>query len=95
MSEVSQVVAKVASATLSGVDLSRVVSEPTTTFDGDEALHVTIVLRGTNLERLTGHAAIDTLVGIVKSLQTSGDDRFPIIDYTTEEELEQDDSPES
>jgi hypothetical protein len=58
-------------------------------------LHVTIVLKRGSADRISGDGAIDTLVGIEKALREVGDERFPIIDYVTEEELESADETES
>lgn len=95
MSQVSQLVANVVLTTLKGADLSRVMSEPTLDSAGEEALHVTIVLRGYDDQIFKGGVMSNTLLGIIEHLQKSGDDRFPILSYATEEDLAQDDDPES
>jgi hypothetical protein len=95
MSQVNQLVANVVSTTLTGADLSRVMSEPTLDSLGHEALHVTIVLRGYDDRLLNGSGFPDTLFEIAERLQKSGDDRFPILSYSTEDDLAQDDDPES
>jgi len=70
-------------------------SEPTLDSRGEEALQVTIVLHRYDDRMFKGGAVSNTLLEIVESLQKSGDDRFPIIFYATEEDLAQDDDPES
>jgi hypothetical protein len=42
---------------------------------------------------MDGEAVLNTLVQIVDRLQQAGDERFPIIEYATEEELADFDSP--
>jgi hypothetical protein len=95
LSQVNQLVANVVSTTLTGADLSRVMSEPTLDSSGEDALQITIVLRGYDDRLFNGSGVVDTLVEIIQHLQKSGDGRFPILSYATEEDLAQDDDPES
>jgi hypothetical protein len=69
------------------IDLERVIVEPTVDSQGEEALRVTLVLDPEVVGRVTGAAALDVIVEIRQALQSVGDNRFPIIDYATEQEL--------
>jgi hypothetical protein len=89
LSRVNEVVNKVASATFKGgASIQRVDSEPTVDSEGKDALHVTIVLKRGSTGKISGDIALDTLVGIERALREAKEERFPIISYVTEEELE-------
>ena len=93
---VNNVVKKAASAVLKRrADPQRVFSEPTSDSQGHEALHITIVLRPGDADKISGDMALDTLVAVEKALRGASEDRFPIIDFATEEELEFSDDTES
>ncbi len=76
-----------ATANLSSSAVSQVLSEPTTDSEGRDALRITIVIKPNALGRLTGDAALDTLVEIQSNLRQAGEERFPIVEYSTESEL--------
>ncbi len=92
--EVDQLATKAASKALKRVGVARVFSAPTVTWDGDEALSVTIVLPRDS-RAVTGREANTALVEISLELQRRGDNRFPITTITTEEEMESHDDSES
>ena len=86
--KVNDIVTRAASATLKRqAGVQRVFSEPASV-EGLEALRVTIVLKRGSADKISGDKALQTLVGIERALRQAGEDRFPIIDYVTEEELE-------
>jgi len=58
--------------------------------DGQDALRVTIVLKRGGIDNVTGDGALNTIVGVGQALSAAREDRFPIIDFVTEEELEAD-----
>ena len=96
LTKVNEVVNKAASAVLRRqAGVQRVVSEPASDSQGHEALHITIVLKRGSADRISGDKALDTLVGIERALREAREDRFPIIDFVTEEELESGDDTES
>jgi hypothetical protein len=96
LTKVNEVVNKAASAVLRRqAGVQRVVSEPASDSQGREALHITIVLKRGSADRISGDKALDTLVGIERALREAREDRFPIIDFVTEEELESGDDTES
>jgi hypothetical protein len=93
LENVTQISTEVARANLGSQNVVRVESEPTTDSDGKEALNLLIVVAPEFAEAINGDAVLDTLVQIIDRLQEAGDDRFPIIEYATEEELADIDSP--
>jgi len=87
--KVNKIVKRAASAVLKRpAGVRRVVSEPAVDSDGDEVLHITIVLKRGSSDKISGDKALDTLVGIDRALREASEDRFPILDFVTEEELE-------
>jgi hypothetical protein len=95
LEQVTQISTEIANANFGSQNIIRVESEPTADSDGKDALNLLIVVAPTFAETITinGDAVLDTLVQIVDRLQEAGDDRFPIIEYATEEELADIDSP--
>ncbi len=96
LSQVDEVVNKAVSAALKKqAGITHVISESTSDSQGDEALHITIVLKRGSADKITGESALNALVSVDRALREAGDDRFPIIDYVTEEELASSDDAES
>jgi len=93
LEKISQISADVARANLGPRNVLRVVTEPTTDFEGGEALRLLIVIAPGVAEATSDAAAGDTLVQIIDRLQDAGEERFPIVEYATEEELADIDSP--
>jgi hypothetical protein len=93
LERVSQISTDVAKANLGPQNVLRVVSEPTTDSEGTEALRLLIVMAPGLDEAVSDNAVVDTLVQIVDRLRDAGEERFPIIEYATEEELADIDSP--
>jgi len=93
MEKVTQISTEVAKANFGGENVVRVESEPTADSQGEEALNLLIVMAPSVAESIEGEAVLNTLVQIVDRLQQAGDERFPIIEYATEEELADVDSP--
>lgn len=88
LSQIDRVVDKAASAVLKRSRVSRVYSDFTTDSIGQDALLVTIVIRDNKAEEITGDNAVDAIVRIRHALHKSGEERFPIIEFATEAELE-------
>lgn len=72
-----------------------VMTEPATAFDGEEAVRITIVLTPNAVTQLEAGPAGDTVIQIMDRLRAAGEERFPILQYATEAELEQVGDPES
>lgn len=67
--------------------LERVITEPAVDSQGKDALRITLVIKPQAVRKLTGKQAIGVLVGIQQKFEAEGDERFPIIEYATEQEL--------
>jgi hypothetical protein len=93
LEKVTQISTEIAKANFGSQNVVRIESEPTTDSGGQEALNLLIVVAPGFAEAINGDAVLDTLVQIIDRLQEGGDDRFPIIEYATEEELADIDSP--
>jgi len=93
LKKVSEIAADVAKANLGRKDVLRVVSESTIDSEGQEALGILIVIAPGVAERFKGDEVLDTLVQILNQLRDAGEERFPIIEYATEAELADIDSP--
>jgi hypothetical protein len=88
LAEVDEIVKKAATAALEGqAGVQRVYSEPTLDSSGEEALQITIVLNKGSAGKISGDGALRTLVSIDRALNQAKEERFPIIDFVTEEEL--------
>jgi hypothetical protein len=89
LEEVTQISSEIAKANLPPQGVVRVESEPAVDSAGQDALHLIIVVAPEAADKITGDAVVDTLVQIHDRLRDAGDERFPIIEYTTEAELEE------
>ena len=86
--KINEIVREVATAKLAPYASGRVISEPTTDSTGQDALRITIVIEPDSARKIKKGAVLDNLVQIHDRLQAAGEERFPIIQYATEEELE-------
>jgi hypothetical protein len=93
METIRQFSTEIAKANLGRENVVRVESEPTTDSQGEEALNLLIVIAPGIAETFNGEEVVNTLVQISARLRQAGDERFPIIEYATEEELADFDSP--
>jgi hypothetical protein len=59
---------------------------------GTDALLITFVLTPEGVAALTGDQAIDLLVDIQRDFESRGDQRFPIVGYATQAELDEKDA---
>lgn len=87
----TRIVEDVVKAGIAMPGLERVLAEPTIDSEGKEALRITVILRPDLAETLTGDVALDLLVSLQSALRHEGEERFPIIEYSTEAELIADD----
>lgn len=72
----------------------RVEFEPTTDSRGRDALRIIVVLAPDATGRLKGGTTLDALVRLQERLHEMREDRVPLIEYATEEELAQDGAPQ-
>jgi hypothetical protein len=76
-----------------GKEFVRAESELTADSRGEDALRVLLVIESGAADRITGATAVDTLVGVQDALEKAGEERLPIIEYATEQELAEVDEP--
>ncbi len=69
------------------VRLDDVVTENTTSSDGEDALRITLVLTPETVDAITGDDALKLLVDINDSLRREGDVRFAIVEYATADDV--------
>jgi len=86
--KIDQIAKEVATSNLGAANVAHVASEPTTDSEGRDALKITIIIQPDALERISGDAALDTLVNMQKKLHQAGEERFAILEYATQEELD-------
>jgi hypothetical protein len=86
--QISEVAEEVARAKLTPKVVKQVLAEPTTDSEGHEALRVTIVIESGAANRIKSDSILDTLVQIQDRLREAGEDRFAIVEYATQDELE-------
>ncbi len=68
--------------------LSRILTEPTLDSEGKEALRVVFVFPEEAVVAISAEDALKLLVDLRNELTREGDDRFPIIEYSTELDLQ-------
>jgi hypothetical protein len=86
--KINQIVREIATANLGPYASGQVANEPITDSAGQDALRITIVIAPDAAPKIKGDAVVDTLVQIQNRLREAGEERFPIVGYATEEELE-------
>ena len=90
LEDINRIAKEAASAVYGPAAISRVWSKPVADSDGEDALSVNIVIaRGQYEGTRRPGAASEALSRIDSSLRDHGEERFPILSYATEEELEQ------
>jgi hypothetical protein len=93
--QIARIVTGAVEANAAPNSVRRVMTEPAATFDGEEAVRITIVLTPEAVDQLANGDPVDVLGRIWDGLHDAGDDRFPILQYATEAELEDVGDPES
>jgi hypothetical protein len=93
--QISQIVSDVVRANTTPTSVRSVTTQPATVFEGEEGLRITIVVTPDAVTQLEAGPVLDTLVQIQDRLREAGEERFPIVDYATEEELENIGDPQS
>ena len=87
--QIDDIAKAAASANLSSTSIVSVTSRPTIDSEGDAALRITIELTPGSTSSISGEAVVKTLSQIRDRLQEAGEDRFPIIEYATSDELKE------
>jgi hypothetical protein len=84
---IAEIAREVARTQVAEAVLERIVMEPAIDSEGREALRIILVLKPKAVQKLTGDQALDVLVGVQQKLEAEGEERFPIVEYATEQEL--------
>jgi hypothetical protein len=85
--KISEIATQVATANLSQQNFTSVLSSSSTDSTGEGTLRITIIIPPGAEKRIQGNATLSTLVQMQERLREAGEDRFPIIEYSTEREL--------
>ncbi|HKG82650.1 MAG TPA: hypothetical protein VKB16_05765 [Beijerinckiaceae bacterium] len=86
--KIAQVAGEVAAANLSAKSIETVLSAPASDSEGRDAVRITIVIKPGIAAKLKDDAVLDTLVEIRRRLEQLGEERLPLIEYATKNELE-------
>jgi hypothetical protein len=84
---IRQIARQAATANLGSANFSSVTNSTTTDSTGQEALRITIVIKPGAETKITGDAALDTVVEIQDRLRKAGEERFPLVEFATTKEL--------
>jgi hypothetical protein len=84
---IEEIAREVASANLASSNISSVSSSTAIDSEGHDALRITIVINPGSEAKISGDAALDTLVDIQDRLWSEGEERLAIVEYATNEEL--------
>jgi hypothetical protein len=87
--EIAKIVTQAVEANTAPNSVRRVMAKSGATFDGEDAVMITIVLTPAAVNQLVAGDPGDVLVRIWDGLRSAGDERFPMLEYATEAELEQ------
>ena len=87
LESISDIVQEVTGRNFPSKAVEMIDTQSTTDSEGRDALRITIVLAPGVAGKLKGDAVLDTLVEIQDRLRDAGEERFPIIEYATEDEL--------
>lgn len=86
--KIEKIAREVASANLKSSATGSIISEPAVDSEGRDALRITIVIKSDATNKISGNAALNTLVQIQDRLKKAGEERFPVVQYATKEELQ-------
>jgi hypothetical protein len=92
--KINEIVGEVATAYLTSEIVDRVISEPSVDSAGNDAVKITIVIKPDAIERLKGDPILDALLAIHDKLNEAGEERFPMVHYATQAELDEVDESE-
>jgi hypothetical protein len=88
LNKVDRIAKQVATANLNSTIVSSVVSSSTTDSTGHDAIKIVIVILPEAETKISGDAALNTLVQIQSELRKQGDERTPIVEYATTKDIE-------
>jgi len=72
---------------LPSIHLDEVLTEPITDSDGEAALRITLVLTPESAGAISGDEGLKLLVAIRDALFRKGEERFPIVEYATADDV--------
>jgi hypothetical protein len=72
---------------LPSIHLDEVLTQPMTDSDGEAAVRITLVLTPESADAITGEEGLKLLVAIRQALSREGEDRFPIVEYATADDV--------
>lgn len=84
---IREIAQEVANANLASTNISSVSSSTAIDSEGYDALRIRIVINSGSEAKISGDAALDTLVGIQDRLRREGEERSTTVEYATDEEL--------
>lgn len=84
---IRQIVRQAATANLGSANFTSVINSTATDSTGHEALRIAIVIKPGAETKIKGDAALDTVVQIRDRLRKAGEERFPLVEFATTEEL--------
>jgi len=93
--EIANITKAAVTTTLGSQNFVEIANRAVTDSTGHEALQITIVLTPGSMDAITGERVLRTLDEIRTQLQRAGEDRLPIVEYATQEELAESDGPQS
>jgi hypothetical protein len=85
--QIKEIVRNIASANLTSKVVADVYSESASASTGEAAVRIIIVVDPRVAEKLKGDSLLNTLVEIQSAFSESGDERLPIVEYATRDEL--------
>ena len=69
------------------IELEDVVTEDVTSSEGEDALRITLILSPSSADAISGEDALKLLVDIREALNRGGEDRLPIVEYATADDV--------
>lgn len=86
--KIDQIVLDIAGKRLPRESVDRVASFDAIDSEGHDAVRIVITLRPELAADIDGDAVLDTLVGIQSRLAAAGEDRFPLVEYESADDVE-------
>lgn len=85
--QIQKLMAQVAAGILPTKSLLEIRSEPVEDSEGQDALRITLVMAENAIDVLTAKQIVTLLTEVHDSLLREGDERFPLISYSTPADL--------
>lgn len=87
---IESIARRLASEKLGTPAFERLVARSATDSEGREALRITLVLSPEAATELSGDEALDLLTELNHALEREGEERFAVVEYATEAEMQED-----